>query len=162
VNTSITRSAKVSAPRIAVLSIVAVPVAILLQLLPVSAFAGTTIQLPVPYSVPYSAPGAFGTTYFYRMAIITGFSADGNYVIAESIGYTVSGSGGFTHTTHECVQWTWTLAGSVVNEKVLDPLHACPTTLDPTREFTNSGGYLAWTTVYEYYPLTHFPMLTSP
>jgi hypothetical protein len=157
-----TRCAKVSAPRILVLSIVAMPVAILLQLLPVSAFAGTTIQLPVPYSVPYSAPGAFGTTYFYRMAIITGFSTDGNYVIADSTGYTVSGAGGFSRTTHECVQWTWNLAGVVVSETVLDPLHACPTTLDPTKQFTNSGGYSAWTTVYPYYPQTHFPMLTSP
>ncbi len=156
VETSITRCAKVSAPRIALVSIVAVPVAILLQLLPVSAFAGTTIQLPVPYSV--------GATYFYRMAIVTGFSDNGNYVIAESTGSTVtghSGRGSTTHTTYECVQWTWDLAGNVVNEAVLNSLQACPA-LDPTRQFTNTGGYSAWTTVYQYYPATHFPMLTSP
>jgi len=156
VETFISRCAKVSAPRIAVLSIMAVPVAILLQLLSVSAFAGTTIQLPLPYSV--------GSTYFHRMAIVTGFSADGNYVIAESTGTTVTGHSGRGSTirrTYECVRWTWDLAGNVVNEAVLDSLHACPA-LNPTRQFTNSGGYLAWTTVYQYYPATHFPMLTSP
>ena len=119
--TFISRCAKVSAPRIAVLSIMAVPVAILLQLLSVSAFAGTTIQLPLPYSV--------GSTYFHRMAIVTGFSADGNYVIAESTGTTVTGHSGRGSTirrTYECVRWTWDLAGNVVNEAVLDSLHACP------------------------------------
>ena len=128
-------------------------------LLPISAFAGTDTQLPVPYQTD-----TYPSTYFWRMAVITGFSADGNYVIGESNGATVSGHSGrgsTIHTTWSCVQWTWDLTGNVVDEIVLDPLHAC-SGLDPTQTFTNDGGYVAWTTVYQYYPATHFPMLTTP
>ena len=116
---------------------------------------GADIWLPVPY-----ATNTYPSTYFFRMAIVTGF--DGNYVTGESTGITVSGHSGVgstIHRTYECVQWTWDLAGNVVDETVLDPLHAC-SGLDPTLTFTNAG-YTAWTTVYQYYPATHFPMLTT-
>lgn len=126
-----------------------------LLLFPAAASAAD-VSLDVPYQ------DATGYT-FSRNGVVTGVTADGGYVLAESTGWLPhghSGRGSTVSYSYECVQWSWDLAGYLVSETVLSNAK-CPA-LDATLSFTNAGGYMAWTQNYPAYPWVHRPTLTTP
>jgi hypothetical protein len=149
----------------------------LLSLVASVAFAGTDIQLSTPNRITLNpavnAPrcSAWYVTTAGYATVVTGFSADGNYVLGQvsaSLTCGSSGRGGTIHTYYSCAQLTWDLTGTLVS--ATDPITLsngypvstyCPTeqlnmpsTTPPSNsvvgnEFTNAGEYTAETVIEE-------------
>jgi hypothetical protein len=169
---------------------------VLFGLVPV-AFAGTTIQLSTPNRITLNpavnAPRCsawYVTTAGYQ-TVVTGFSADGNYVLGQVSAYFTCGSsgrgGGGIHTYYSCAQLTWDLTGALVS--ATDPITLsngypvstyCPSvtlnqpSMTPPsnsvvgNSFENAGGYTAETVVEEIcgsvacYATYYVPELVTP
>lgn len=138
-----------------------------------AAFAGTSIDLPTPHTIAMTTPvtqprcSASAVITSGYATTVTGFSADGNYVLGQVAAYFTCGSsgrGGTLHTYWNCAQLSWDLGGNLISATVSvatvnsTPISSyCPAeTLNmPSRtppsstvvgnEFTNSGGYIAET-----------------
>jgi hypothetical protein len=161
------------------------------------AAAETTIQLPTPHTITLNpavnAPRCsawYVTTAGYQ-TVVTGFSADGNYVLGQVSAYFTCGSsgrgGGGIHTYYSCAQLTWDLTGALVS--ATDPITMsngypvstyCPSvplnqpSMTPPsnsvvgNEFTNAGNYTAETVVEEIcgsaacYQTYYYPTLITP
>jgi hypothetical protein len=144
-----------------------------------------TLNLPTPNTVvltPYvSVPGACSastaTTSAYN-TVVTGFTADGNFVTGQVPASFVcgrSGRGGVIYHYSLCVQFKWDLSGNLVNTVATTALDAngkpvsssCPTA-DPAAVYTNTGGYEAQTLTYQacvgiYCSRTYYyPTLVTP
>jgi hypothetical protein len=136
----------------------------MVALLPVSALAGTSIPLPVPYTV-YLTPAVSSsgcstqtaTTAGYYASIVTGFSADSNYVLGQVPATYVCGHSGRGSTIQHygvCALLMWDLTGNLVGvtakpayNSLGQPVTArCPV-VDPTAVYTNSAGYTAETVI---------------
>jgi hypothetical protein len=95
---------------------------------------------------------------------VTGFSADGNYVLVQAHGYTACGSHG-TSYVYWCDALTFDLSGTLVSQTLIEPgtyqgFNNCPWA-DDSLSFTNAGGYLSSTTSNWNHTQT-VPELTSP
>lgn len=129
-----------------------------------TAFAGT--------DVPLQIPAAYTRPVYPAENVVTGFSADGNYLIVHARGWYASGhSGRGSNYTYQswCGDLTFDLAGNLVGSTVVTAsgtasYYACPTA-DASGNFTNSGGYNAYTVVTRpvyYWAPKYTPTLMSP
>lgn len=126
---------------------------------------GSTVylELPVTYFSPICGYAPVNEQ------TVTGFSADGNYVLVEAKGYTTCGNsgrnGGISHV-YWCDQLTFDLSGNLVSKLALKPatyagFNNCPW-VDPGLVFENSGGYQAFTNKENYNGTQTVPELLSP
>jgi hypothetical protein len=163
----------------------------LLALIPSLALADE-ISLSTPYTVALnpvvSVPRCFAsqaTTSGYK-SVVTGFSADGNYVLGQVSSHFTCGSsgrGGTLYTVHLCTSLTWDLSGNLVSVNTPSNGHQSqdcpavslvpPSTIPPGttvvgNEFTNTGGYVAETILAEAcgsiacYATYYYPTLVTP
>jgi hypothetical protein len=124
--------------------------------------AGTlSLQLPVAHFNPICGYAPI------NQQTVTGFSADGAYVLVQAKGYTACGhsghDGGISHV-YWCDQLTFDFSGVLVGQSAIEPatyqgLLDCPWA-DP-RAFFASAGYLADTTYNWNYTQT-VPWLGTP
>lgn len=157
-----------------------------------TAFAGQSIQLATPYTVPLNYPVALSTcaasqamTQAYRTTV-TGFSPAGDYVygtVASHFTCGHSGRGANIHTYWRCTTMTWDLSGNLVGTSTPGagaanyycpnvPLNQ-PSLIPPSNEvlgnaFVNAGGYMAGTLIDEIcgslacYETLFYPTLYTP
>ncbi len=156
-----------------------------------------TIYLPTPYTIPLNpvvqGAGCYAGSVTLRAysTVVTGFSADGNYVTGQDIAYFTcghSGRGSTIHTVYSCAQLTWDLSGNLVGATDIIATNAygapvsssCPTvplvypaktppsTETVGNEFSNAGGYVAETILAEAcgsiacYATYFYPALLTP
>jgi hypothetical protein len=154
--------------------------ALLLSLIASSAIADQ-LTLEVPYA-PYairldpavSVTGCYAgtaTASKYK-SVVTGFSADGNYVLGQVLSRWVCGNGRGSAIRYgtACTYLQWDLSGALTS--VMTPTVGltnltCPPA-DPTATYTNSGGYLAETIIAQAcgaiacYATYYYPTLVTP
>jgi hypothetical protein len=161
-----------------------------------SAFAQTSINLSTPNTIAlnpvvsaYQCYAGSVTTTAYA-TVVTGFSADGNYVTGQDSAWFTcghSGRGSTVHTIYSCAQLTWDLSGNLVSAvapiaynngqpvssfcptvPLVYPSKQPPSTSVVGNEFTNSGGYAAETVLVEAcgaiacYHTYYYPTLLTP
>ena len=161
------------------------------------AFAGTSINLATPHTIdltpPVSATGCYAgqvTTLGYK-TVVTGFSADGNYVLGQVAAWFTcghSGRGSTIHTIWNCAQLQWDLSGNLISTTVNvvrgaggQPVSSycpvetleMPSTTPPGstvvgNAFTNTGDYVAETILSEAcgsiacYATYYYPTIITP
>lgn len=169
------------------------PIACVLSLFALSAHAGTEIPLDTPHTVNLTpivsvagrCSAAQATTYGYA-TVVTGFSADGNYVLGQVPSWFTcghSGRGSTVHTDNVCTYLRWDLSGNLVSETT--PTHGdgslpcasvpvvLPSKIPPSstvvgNEFPSAGGYTAETLISEAcgtiacYESYNYPTLVAP
>ncbi len=140
---------------------------LILLLVCTTAHADTiSLQLPVKHFNPICVDAPINEQ------TVTGFSADGNYVLVKAKGYTTCGSSGRGSTVQHvywCEQLTFDLSGSLATETELQPatsqgFNNCDknnTWADPRSTFTGLAGYSAFTTYNWNYTQT-IPQLNTP
>jgi hypothetical protein len=168
------------------------PIACLLSLIALSAHAQSEIPLDTPHTVNlnpivsvFRCSASLATTGGYE-TVVTGFSADGNYVLGQAPSWFTCGSagrGGTLYSVALCTFLTWDLSGNLVSVNTPSNGHqsqACPAVslVFPSRtppgttvvgnEFANTGGYTAETLIAEAcgsiacYASYNYPTLVTP
>ena len=135
-------------------------------------------------SVPVASPtiqqvtGATCTADELLPSVVTGFSADGNYVTSLARGYVACGHSG-RGTNYVYFRWCGTLrfalAGNFVDFTPFNPTPANPhgfqstqcnaIPADPSATYTNAGGYEAYSVPGEPFPYFNnpfYPALQTP
>lgn len=141
-------------------------VAAVASLLAVGAAHAGTIDLHAPLPAPWG-----GTVDVAYTTVVTGFSADGNYVQGVARGYYChghSGRGGGCTYLYWCNQFTWDLSGTLVSTEAVGTYFNCPAyaAANYSLVFTNpiNPDYTAGTTVVPgiYGSYTLEPWLETP
>ena len=159
---------------------------------PIAAQAGE-IPLSTPHTVDLSPVVSVARCFASQAttrafaSVVTGFSADGNYVLGQVSSHFTCGSsgrGGILYTVQLCTFLTWDLSGNLVSVNTPSNGHqsqACPavslvfpSTTPPTtttvvgNEFTSAAGYTAETLIAEAcgtiacYASYNYPTLVTP
>jgi hypothetical protein len=128
-----------------------------------AAYAGTLLlQFPVKHFNPICGYAPVNEQ------TVTGFSADGNYILVAAHGYTSCGSSGRGATVSHvywCEQLTFDLGGHLVNQTLLQPatyqgFNNCPWA-DPFASFMSAAGDIGYTT-YNWNFSQTAPQLETP
>ena len=143
----------------------------------------TPSQVPLNPAVSTVGCSAFEATTAAYKTTVTGFSADGNYVLGQVQSHFTcghSGRGSTVHTVYTCTYLTWDLSGLLVSTNTPSAGGACPAVsleappMAPPggtvvgNEFTNSGGFTAETVLTEAcgsiacYATYYYPVLLLP
>lgn len=160
---------------------------LVLTFLSTGAYAQTALSTPntVPLT-PAVAGAPLGATTAAYGTVVTGFSADGNYVLGQVTShFTVGCRGrGCFHTYYVCTSLQWDLGGNLVSTStpsgngsqnlpcpvvtLTQPRLTPPSNSVVGNEFENTGGYIAETIVEEIcgsvacYETLYIPTLVTP
>lgn len=132
--------------------------------------AGTNVPLQVPDPGTWDGNTCTGSNV--NELVVTGFSADGNYLTVHTRGWVAcghSGRGSNLKYSRWCGTMTFDLAGNLVGTSIVsNNLYAtflkCPIA-DQSATYTNAGGYIGWTQEVvnnTYGTATYTPKLSAP